>query len=210
LQVQDVKDKAKAALQSALQASFATFPDFLLSFVQQYPGSQCVLVVKDSRGKQHQLEYQSTGVVGDVSLSNCDFVACVVVPMWSKWMASVAPEVFTLDACHLQNSGHAKYSGVLISFLCRVIGRNVLLGFGLVPAEDEPSYTLVLTTASKIIPLKSINKAVVLSDRHQAIKAAMGRVLPGTKHFYCILHIFRNILTEFGQGKNELRKLVMK
>ncbi|XP_057734465.1 uncharacterized protein LOC130949872 [Arachis stenosperma] len=109
----------------------------------------------------------------------------------------------SIDGTHL----YGKYGGVLLIAVAQDGNSNILpIAFAIVESESTESWSFFLTNLRRhVTPQDGL---LVISDRSQAIKAALGADdigwhPPRAFHAYCIRHMAANFMSRFKSAKNK-------
>ncbi|XP_024007910.1 uncharacterized protein LOC112083921 [Eutrema salsugineum] len=101
-------------------------------------------------------------------------------------------KVIVIDATHLSG----RYSGCLMAASAQDGNFQVFpLGFGIVNSENDDSWEWFLRKLTAIVPDE--HDLVFVSDRHASIYASIRKVYPMSSHGACIVHLQRNVVTNF-------------
>lgn len=87
-------------------------------------------------------------------------------------------------------------------------GTSLLLGLCVCKSEQQQCVGEFLSAALEPLPQLNEQDTVILTDRGNAICAAVGDVLPAATHLFCIVHICRNIAdnaSKLGLNKERLK-----
>ncbi|KAJ4878505.1 hypothetical protein Rs2_43523 [Raphanus sativus] len=104
--------------------------------------------------------------------------------------------VIVVDGTHLSG----KYGGVMLVAAAQDGNFQIFpLAFGIVDAEDEPSWEWFFTKLASCI--SHDKPLVIVSDRHAAIKSACEKVFPWATRGICYYHLQDNIVKKF-KGKH--------
>ncbi|XP_062163039.1 protein FAR-RED IMPAIRED RESPONSE 1-like [Alnus glutinosa] len=74
-------------------------------------------------------------------------------------------------------------------------GQSMLLGAGLLSSEDTENFVWLFQTWLECMNGRAPNAIITYQNR--AMKNAIARVFPGTRHRYCLWHILKKILEKF-------------
>ncbi|XP_025679527.1 uncharacterized protein LOC127745565 [Arachis duranensis] len=109
----------------------------------------------------------------------------------------------SVDGTHL----YGKYGGVLLIAVAQDGNSNILpIAFAIVESESTESWSFFLTNLRRhVTPQDGL---LVISDRSQAIKAALGADdigwhPPRAFHAYCIRHMAANFMSRFKSAENK-------
>ncbi|XP_025670680.1 uncharacterized protein [Arachis hypogaea] len=188
------KQKAIARIYGDWEESYNTVPKLLQALQSCFPGTICDLHVKPY--------YEGNLVVRDCCMIDKEFWAfpsCVEAFRHCKPFVSV-------DGMHL----YGKYGGVLLIAVAQDGNSNILpIAFAIVESKSTESWSFFLTNLRRhMTPQDGL---LVISDRSQAIKAALGANdsgwhPPRAFHAYCIRHMAANFMSQFKsvEGKRYL------
>ncbi|XP_024010144.1 uncharacterized protein LOC112085222 [Eutrema salsugineum] len=100
--------------------------------------------------------------------------------------------VIVIDGTHLRN----RYGGCLVAASAKDGNFQVFsLGFAVVDSENDTAWEWFLRKLLEIVPDEP--GLVFVSDRHSSIYAAIWKVYPMSSHAACIVHLQRNVVTNF-------------
>ncbi|XP_057759309.1 uncharacterized protein LOC130979782 [Arachis stenosperma] len=181
-------------LEGAVQASYHFKPSYRKALQSCFPGTICDLRVKPL--------YDGHLLVRDCSMFDrvfWSFPAYVEAFKHCKLFVSV-------DGTHL----YSRYGGVLLIAVAQDGNCNILpIAFAIVESESTESWSFFLTNMRRHVTLQE--GMLVISDRSQAIKAALSSIdsgwhPPRAYHAYCIKHMAANFMTRFklAEGKRYL------
>ncbi|KAL0826640.1 hypothetical protein Bca101_050317 [Brassica carinata] len=106
--------------------------------------------------------------------------------------------VIVVDGTHLSG----KYGGVMLIAAAQDGSFQIFpLAFGIVDAEDEPSWEWFFTKLASCV--SDEQPLVIVSDRHAAIKNACDKVFPWTTRGICYYHLQDNVVKKY-KGKHLL------
>jgi len=106
--------------------------------------------------------------------------------------------VIVVDGTHL----NGKYGGVMLVAAAQDGNFQIFpLAFGIVDAEDEPSWEWFFTKLASCV--SDEQPLVIVSDRHAAIKSACDKVFPWATRGICYYHLQDNIVKKY-KGKHLL------
>jgi len=101
-------------------------------------------------------------------------------------------DVVTFDTTYLTN----KYGMPFAPFVgVNHHGQSILLGAGLLSSEDTKNFVWLFQTWLECMNGRAPN--AIITDQDRAIKNAIARVFPGTRHRYCLWHILKKISEKF-------------
>ncbi|XP_024010927.1 uncharacterized protein LOC112086250 [Eutrema salsugineum] len=101
-------------------------------------------------------------------------------------------KVIVIDATHLSG----RYGGCLMAASAQDGNFQVFpIGFGIVNSENDDSWEWFLRKLTAIVPDE--HDLVFVSDRHASIYAAIRKVYLMSSHGACIVHLQRNVVTNF-------------
>ncbi|XP_072078077.1 uncharacterized protein [Arachis hypogaea] len=179
------KQKAIAWIYGDWEESYNKVPKLLQALQSCFPGTICDLRVKPY--------YEGHLVVCDCCMFDKVFWA---FPSYVEAFKHCKPFV-SVDGTHL----YGKYGGVLLIAVALDGNSNILpIAFAIVESESTESWSFFLTNLRHhVTPQDGL---LVISDRSQAIKAALGADdsgwhPPRAFHAYCIRHMATNFMTRF-------------
>jgi transposase-like protein len=108
-----------------------------------------------------------------------------------------------LDAIYLkvrQNGRIVSLAAVIAIGVCET-GERQILGLALGAGESEPFWTEFLRS---LVRRELQGVQLVISDAHEGLKAAIGKVLAGATWQRCRVHFMRNLLAHVPQGDKAL------
>ncbi|XP_024010366.1 uncharacterized protein LOC112085385 [Eutrema salsugineum] len=101
-------------------------------------------------------------------------------------------KVIVIDGTHLRN----RYGGCLVAASAQDGNFQVYpLGFAVVDSENDDAWEWFLWKLTEIVPHEP--DLVFVSDRHSSIYTAIRKVYPMSSHGACIVHLQRNVVTNF-------------
>ncbi|KAL9690384.1 hypothetical protein QQ045_010782 [Rhodiola kirilowii] len=104
-------------------------------------------------------------------------------------------DVVSFDATYRTN----KYNLVFVPFTgVDNHHRSVTLAAGLISKEDVESYTWLLTCFKNFV---SCDPSVIVTDQDAAMKVAISRVFPASRHRFCMWHITEKLQAKVGISK---------
>ncbi|XP_072061930.1 uncharacterized protein [Arachis hypogaea] len=186
-----VKQKAIARIYGDWKESYNKVPKLLQALQSCFSGTICDLCVKPY--------YEGHLMVCDCCMFDnvfWTFTSCVEAFKYCKPFVSV-------DGTNL----YGKYGGVLLIAVAQDGNSNILpIAFAIVESESTESWSFFLTNLRHhVTPQDGL---LVISDRSQAIKAALGADDSGSRafHAYCIRHMAANFMSRFKsvEGKRYL------
>ncbi|KAG7572603.1 Zinc finger SWIM-type [Arabidopsis suecica] len=136
----------------------------------------------------HLLKQTNSGTVYDVvttgyGTSKCKFKYLFFAIGACIHAAQFMRKVLIIDATTIK----AKFRGCLLTASFQDVNFQIMpLGFGVVNSENEDAWTWFFTQLMSIVP--DADDLVIVSDRHNAIYAAMRKVYPTAKHGSCVVH----------------------
>lgn len=116
--------------------------------------------------------------------------------------AAAYPYVW-LDALYVKCREHGRIANVAVVVATGVTddGHREVLGVDTVSAEDEASWTAFLRS---LVARDLSGVQLVISDAHQGLKNAIGKVLHGTSWQRCRTHFMRNLLSKVARSAQSL------
>ncbi|XP_013593797.1 uncharacterized protein LOC106437424 [Brassica napus] len=184
--------KAWKSREVAIEKGFGNTKDahkMLLSYLEQLalanPGS--VVAIETTRD------------AGDVQRFKYLFISLAASVKGYSYMR----KVIVVDGTHLKG----KYVGCLLTASAQDGNYQIFsIAFVVVDGENDSSWTWFFQKILEVV--EDGYDLVFVSDRHKSIYAALLKMYPRAKHFACLLHLQRNIVTMF--KKKHLAYLVSK
>jgi hypothetical protein len=106
-------------------------------------------------------------------------------------------DVITFDMTYLTN----RYDMPFVLFVgVNHHGQSILLGTGLISNEDTDTFVWLFN--SWLGCLNGRAPRAIITDHDRAMKNAIARVFPETRHIYCLWHIMRKLPEKFGAHAN--------
>lgn len=164
------------------QDSFRYIQSKLQMLKESNPGSIIVLQTLDVQepdgGRLERRFYRLLCVLG----------ACIETSRFCK-------PVLSLDAGALKHISWAGYN-VMVCSMQDGENRDCILGFAIVPSEDEANYRWILQNMKQNDTLNEVFKQpgfVVITDRAKGLLNAVREELPTAHHRFCALHLLGNV-----------------
>ncbi|XP_059461771.1 protein FAR1-RELATED SEQUENCE 5-like [Corylus avellana] len=102
-------------------------------------------------------------------------------------------DVITFDTTYLTN----RYDMPFVPFVgVNHHGQSILFGAGLLSNEDTDTFIWLFESWLKCMKYRA--PSAILTDQARAMKNAIARVFPRTRHRYCLWHIMRKFPEKFG------------
>ncbi|XP_033139774.1 uncharacterized protein LOC117133063 [Brassica rapa] len=163
-------DKAKGTTQS----SYHLLPDYLQRLVTANPGTITKLYTETVEGGGERFKYMF--VAFGASIKGYEFMRKVVV----------------VDGTHLKG----KYAGCLLTASAQDGNYQIFpLAFAVVDSENDSSWEWFFEQLSAFV--ERDDELVFVSDRHMSIYKGLSKVYPGVGHCICVVHLKRNIRSNF-------------
>ncbi|RIA04115.1 hypothetical protein BRARA_K01685 [Brassica rapa] len=163
-------DKAKGTSQS----SYRQLPDYLHRLAAANPGTITELLTEPVEGGASRFKYMF--VAFGASVQGYAFMRKVVV----------------VDGTHLKG----KYAGCLLTASAQDGNYQIFpLAFAIVDSENDMSWEWFFKQLSVFVA--GSEGLVFVSDRHTSIFKAVSKVFPSAGHCICVVHLKRNIRSNF-------------
>jgi hypothetical protein len=106
-------------------------------------------------------------------------------------------DVVTFDTTYLTN----KYNMPFAPFVgVNHHGQSILFGAALISSEDTENFVWLFQNWLNCMNNRA--PIAIITDQDRAMKKAIARVFPGTRHRYCLWHILKKIPEKFKSYKN--------
>ncbi|RID77823.1 hypothetical protein BRARA_A00703 [Brassica rapa] len=157
-------------------ASYQSLPNYLQRLIEANPGTLAHLDTEYVEGVGRRFKYMFIAM--GASVKGFEFMRKVVV----------------IDGTHLRG----KYAGCLLTASAQDGNYQIYpLAFAVVDGENDKSWEWFFEKLSTFVPNQS--GVVFVSDRHASIYQGLSKVYPNAGHCACIVHLKRNIRTNFRQ-----------
>lgn len=164
------------------QESFGYIESKLTMLKETNPGSIIVLQTLDvQQQEESRLERRFYRLL-------CVLGACIETARFCK-------PVMSLDAGALKHISWAGYH-VMVCAMQDGENRDCIIGFAIVPSEDEENYRWMLQNMKQDDKLKDVFEQpdlVVITDRAKGLINAVREELPTAHHRFCALHLLGNV-----------------
>ncbi|XP_018487547.2 uncharacterized protein LOC108858060 [Raphanus sativus] len=154
--------------------SYRKLPGYLNNLVLANPGSLANLHTQEGDGGGHRFKYM--------------FLALGACVEGYKYMRKVV----VVDGTHLKG----RYAGCLLTASAEDGNHQIFpLACAVVDSENDKSWEWFFQNLAAFVPNES--GLVLMSDRHPSIYKAISQVYPSAGHCICVVHLKRNIRTNF-------------